>query len=125
MKKLQFLLVLTLTSCLNKSETAILGSYKVASYKIREGFKDVNTLSYSLLLSDDKTCVFNTGSKKVNGNWKAEDFRGETHIEFYFDKYGFDTQGIINRKNEINVLNAHHFLDENINTIVFKRVSKK
>ena len=116
------LLILTLTSCLNKSETKIIGTYKVASCKIREGYKYVNTTPYTLLLSDDKTFVFNTGRKKVNGNWKAEDFRDETHIEFYFDSYDFDTQGSINQKKELNVLNAHHFLDENIEDITFNKI---
>ena len=117
------LFILALTSCLNKSEKGIIGRYNVATYKIREGFKDVNTTSYSLLLNDDKTFVFNTKKKKIKGNWKAQDFRGETLIEFYFDDYDFDTQGNVNSENNnLDILNAHHFLDENIEAIAFKKI---
>ena len=119
------LLLLCLTSCLNKSETTIVGSYIVASYKIRKGFKDVNTKPYLLVLSDDKTFVFNTGKKKVTGDWKGNYFRGEIHIEFYFDDYNFDTQGSASiDDDQLHILNAHHFLDETIDAIAFKKSLK-
>ena len=81
-------LFLTLTSCLNKYEKDVIGSYELYKYELVN--TKIETYEFTKLnINDDKTFEIKLENKIIKGNWLADDNGDWTYIvlEFNGEKY--------------------------------------
>lgn len=81
-------LFLTLTSCLNKYEKDVIGSYELYKYELVN--TKIETYEFTKLnINDDKTFEIKLEDKIIKGNWLADDNGDWTYIvlEFNGEKY--------------------------------------
>jgi hypothetical protein len=123
MKYLKTILILPvffcLTSCMmNQYEKQVVGKYELYKYDLEKPLKNVDDFS-QLMLNGDKTFELKYGSKKISGNWSADDNGDFTLIEFeYQNKI---TEARVGRE-EILFNSLSKFGIENLNEIKFTKL---
>ena len=80
MKNICFIILFTLSSCLNRYENEVIGKYELYKYDLINSKIQVDNFS-KLLLKEDKTFELKYYNKTINGNWKADDYGDWTLIE--------------------------------------------
>ena len=76
---------------MNKYEKKVIGKYELHSYDLDNTLKNVDDFS-QLKLDDNKTFCLIYDTKKVSGNWSANDYGDWTVIEFEYQNKIIEAQ---------------------------------
>jgi hypothetical protein len=88
-KKITFLLLLLMTSCLNDYEKEVVGEYKVYEYETLDGQAlSENELPF-LTLKSDKTFIIKCKSDDLEGSWEINDYGDFTLFEMFIKRENY------------------------------------
>ena len=114
-------MLLLFASCLNQYEKSAVGFYKVGHYELIDSAKSVKYDIPTLTLKADKTFSLDFKRKKIEGKWKADNYRDFTVADFYYQ--GHDIQGEIN-ENKIDIVNPYLFNCPFLKSMVFEKIKE-
>ena len=111
--------LLLFSSCLNRYERDIIGTYEVGEYELSDSSKPLTTDLPKITLKEDKTFLLYVENVRVEGKWKADDYGDWTIVNFFFN--GKDVQGIVGM-DAIEILNPYEFNSPFLKTLQFTKV---
>lgn len=88
-KKITFLLLLLMTSCLNDYEKEVIGEYKVYEYETLNGQPlSENELPF-FTLKNNKTFLIRYKNDDIEGSWEINDYGDFTLFEMFVNRTNF------------------------------------